>query len=364
MKLRWWLLVLVLAGSAARAGDSLLPDGGFEEADPPLGWQLPPQAVFSVDRAMAAEGRRSLCYNNQAPDKPGPWSVSHPFVAPPAGLLRVSGQLRAGAFRGSVRASVYQANCYTGELQLVGESALLSSPQECVTTGWRPFSFLAAASPDGGRGLLRLTFRGTGQVWVDSLELTVAAPAGPSDARPRVRITGQVAVLPELGVAVGANLLEDSGFEGAGLPWCRLLNPKHAHGLVCQFDTREAYRGRGSARVTNYGASDTGPAGWAQRIQVPPGSDILLVGYARTREVRGRVYLRLDCWGMGEDGTPARLATATSAEIGGPGVQPWTRLVARLRVPEGTRFVDAACLLQGNGSAWFDEVHCFPVASE
>jgi hypothetical protein len=207
-----------------------------------------------------------------------------------------------------------------------------------------------------GRGVLRFSFQGSGQVWLDALELSVAAPPKSGGGRPH---GGQ-------GVWYGENLLGDSGFEGAGLPWVRVRDARRAQGVVATFDRGGGYRGRGCAQVTNHSAFSAEPAGWAQRVEVPGGHELVLVGRIRTRNLKGAAFLRLDCYGVApgqQGGEPVRLASAASQEVT-EGEQPWSEVRVRLRTPEGTRYVDAACLMQGRGTAWFDEVQLLPVRGE
>lgn len=153
---------------------------------------------------------------------------------------------------------------------------------------------------------------------------------------------------------------------GLASPGCGCVTRAGRRGWLPRSIAGGGYRGRGCAQVTNHSAFSAEPAGWAQRVEVPGGHELVLVGRIRTRNLKGAAFLRLDCYGVApgqQGGEPVRLASAASQEVT-EGEQPWSEVRVRLRTPEGTRYVDAACLMQGRGTAWFDEVQLLPVRGE
>ncbi|MDH7571158.1 MAG: hypothetical protein QHJ73_16400, partial [Armatimonadota bacterium] len=323
-------MVLLLCATAA-AAVPLLDNGGFEEGDPSAGWDLSLSGGFvSVDRSTAAEGKRSLRYANSQLEKGGPWPVTHVVSIPARGMLAVRGQVRVAGFRGSVEAALYTPNLL-GDVQLAGRRVLISALDSPLTTEWQPFTFACAPAPGGGVGTLRLSFSGTGRAWVDALEVFATGPGdGPTPTPPW---PSPRPLPPSLPPGDGENLLRDTGFEGSehGGPWRRFWNPRRAFGIVCLFDTQNAYQGSRSALVTNRSPFSRDAAGWCQDVLgVSPGSQLVLTGHARTENVEGSAYLRLECWGRrpNEVANPEApeelLAAATSEAVWLNGSNAWT----------------------------------------
>ncbi|MBI3948483.1 MAG: hypothetical protein HY321_21395 [Armatimonadetes bacterium] len=352
-----WLILAALPPAGAAEP---LDNGGFDQGALAAGWQMVPRDVFSMDRAASAGGERPLRFSNTSPLQEGPWPISRSIVAPPGAMLRVEGRLRSAGFRGTVDALLFAPGAFTGDLQLAGRSVLLATtaPQ---SRDWQSFSFVAAPGRGGGMATLTLTFRGTGQVWVDGVAV-IPLRREPDEEAP---VRPPIFILPAPPGPGGENLLRDSGFEGGGIgtPWREFWNPKRAFGVICRFDRDEACEGRASARVTYQKPFAGDPAGWRQEVtRIAPGNPLLLMGHIRTSDVRGNAYLRLECRGRrpSTDGEgEAReevLATATSETWWLSGDTPWTPVYVRLRAPEGTTKVVVSCTLSGRGTAWFDAV--------
>lgn len=356
---RWLLLSACLGVLAPVAAAPLLPNGGFEAGDALAGWTLLNPELFSIDAGNRAEGARSLRYRNFDTGKRGPWLAITDVTIPPGPGVRVRGQARVSGFRGSVEVSFAIPGGLGGAMRPAGHAVAVSTTQGAASQEWQSFEFVTLPAWRGGTGRLSIIVQGTGQAWVDGLEVTPLRATAPEPTHP-TRPPGGIAIPPP--PAGAENLLRNPGFEGTGIegPWRRFGNSSHAAGLKGTFDPSERLNGRSSARVSNRTVGASEPGGWMQTVsEVVPGSELLLLGHIRTADVRGSAFLKLECWGRrpaAESAAEELLAAGTSEAWWLSGDREWTQVAVRLRVPEGTTRAVVRCALAGQGSAWFDDV--------
>src|SRR5690606_7529462 len=93
---------------------------------------------------------------------------------------------------------------------------------------------------------------------------------------------------------------------------------------------------------------------WSQNITGDFAGKTLLAGAWVRTEAAGGAALWVQCWKR----DPLRLLHTANSATRDPvrGTQDWREVTMPVDVPEGTAFLTLRCVLQGTGSAWFDDL--------
>lgn len=114
-----------------------------------------------------------------------------------------------------------------------------------------------------------------------------------------------------------------------------------------------AYKGSHSVSIT--GSAQGGALSWRQRLLTfPAGKKLVLTGYVKTSGITGP-GASLAIRGLKELNSETFISTsAMSFDLTGTG--DWTMVRVHAVVEEGTREIQVLCLLDGAGTAWYDEL--------
>lgn len=155
--------------------------------------------------------------------------------------------------------------------------------------------------------------------------------------------------------ARASNLLLNPGFEelDGGVPrhWHVYLMPMD--GACAAADSEVAQEGAASVKIVVPRPYPVDPANnWSQNVEHRlAGKDVLLAGHIKTEQATdAAIWLqafRKRPWALLQQ-------SSTSATMPVGGTRDWTPVEMRVKVPEETDFVVVRCVLQGQGTAWFD----------
>jgi len=97
-----------------------------------------------------------------------------------------------------------------------------------------------------------------------------------------------------------------------------------------------------------------GPPNWAQNIstEIPRGQVVSLDTYIKTSEVAGFAAVALQVW---EGNKIVAFGTTQNIKLVS-GTQDWTELSFSVKVPEKADKMRVLCMLNGTGTAWFDNL--------
>jgi len=159
-----------------------------------------------------------------------------------------------------------------------------------------------------------------------------------------------------LALVCGAeNLLLNPGFETiyGDRPghWELFVAPES--GATGGADKTTAHDGDYSVRLHNPRTLPRDPCNnWSQNVELDlAGATLHVQGHIKVEEAT-QASVWLQCWRKSPWGTVRVATTGDSAPVSG--TMDWTPVEMRVAVPDGTDFVTLRCVLNGQGTAWFD----------
>jgi hypothetical protein len=160
--------------------------------------------------------------------------------------------------------------------------------------------------------------------------------------------------------AAGENLLANPGFESAAHDqpdqWSVYVMPHE--GAFARAD-RAARSGDFAALLHTPTPYAQDPANnWSQNITGDFAGKTLQAGAWIRTEAAGGAAIWVQCWKR----NPLRLLHTANSATRDPvrGTQGWREVSMPVEVPEGTAFLTLRCVIQGTGSAWFDDLRLVP----
>lgn len=132
--------------------------------------------------------------------------------------------------------------------------------------------------------------------------------------------------------------------------------PRGRDAGVTQLRVRdEPHSGEWCGRLQVDNAEFKGICTWHHpHIAVEPGMEVIVAGYVRTRGLKGAVYLSVQY----------RAADDPNRQVGGAASERitadvgWTRIERRCAIPVGVGSIMPVWVLDGQGTAWFDDLTC------
>jgi len=155
--------------------------------------------------------------------------------------------------------------------------------------------------------------------------------------------------------AQGENLLRNPGFENttgnAPAHWSPFVQPME--GAYARLSADESHEGEHSAVIHNPRRYDDEPVNnWSQNIvRNLTGKELVLRGWIKSEAVT-HAALWVQCSSRVPYYTLKFATTYDETPIAG--TEDWTPVQTRVVVPDNTDFVTVRCVIQGEGTAWFD----------
>lgn len=152
------------------------------------------------------------------------------------------------------------------------------------------------------------------------------------------------------------NLIRNSGFEEEGnnsvpLYWSLFVQPQE--GSFGKIDKKIFHSGKNSVYLNNTNSYSREPMNnWSQRlsISVSRKKRVHFEGWIKTENV-SKSYFLIQFWKQ----NPAHIIDSKKTEILA-GTNNWKKMTEEIEVPEMVDFVVVRCVIEGTGSAWFDDV--------
>ncbi len=168
-----------------------------------------------------------------------------------------------------------------------------------------------------------------------------------------VALTVSAATRSRSARAAAVNLAPNPGFEVAdgGQPafWAQRTPTDETRTLG--WDSAVRRYGKRSVRILSRApAISRWRTGHLRDLALEAGSEGVLAGWIRTKDVQGDAYLKLYC--MKASGGIASQPQSTSVA----GTRDWTEVRLPFQVPSGTGYVMIYLELKGTGTAWYDDV--------
>jgi len=153
----------------------------------------------------------------------------------------------------------------------------------------------------------------------------------------------------------GENLIKNPGFEEEenSLPadWFLFVQPQE--GSYGKIDKKISHSGKNSISLNNTHLYPKEPLNnWSQRIFVNESKDkkIYLEGWIKTNNV-SKAYFLLQFWQQ----NPTSIIESKKTEILSR-TNDWKKLNLITKIPLNTHFIVVRCVIEGIGSAWFDDL--------
>lgn len=151
------------------------------------------------------------------------------------------------------------------------------------------------------------------------------------------------------------NLIRNPGFEeeNGSLPlyWSLFVQPQE--GSYGKIDKKIFYSGKNSIFLNNSNPYPKEPMNnWSQKLSInaSKNTEINFEGWMKTESVF-KSYFLIQFWKQ----NPARIIDSKKTETLS-GTNDWKRVKDKIKIPEETDFAVLRCVVEGKGSAWFDDV--------
>lgn len=151
------------------------------------------------------------------------------------------------------------------------------------------------------------------------------------------------------------NLIKNPGFEeengSVPLYWSLFVQPQE--GSFGKIDKKIFYSGKNSIFLNNTNAYPKEPINnWSQKLflNTSQKKEVNFEGWIKTENVF-KSYFLIQFWKQ----NPARIIDNKKTEILS-GTNGWKKVTEKIKIPEETDFVVLRCVIEGKGSAWFDDV--------
>jgi len=151
------------------------------------------------------------------------------------------------------------------------------------------------------------------------------------------------------------NFIKNSGFEEENkllpLYWSLFVQPQE--GSFGKIDKKIFYSGKKSIMLNNAYPYQKEPINnWSQKVSINglDKKDIYFEGWIKTEKVY-KAYFLIQFWKQ----APAYIIDSKKTEVLIE-TNDWKKLTTNITIPEGTDFIVVRCVIEGMGSAWFDDV--------